>query len=134
MTRMSHLRLFSSWTRCDSSMDVQGDYDPCDASGFIRINAVRQASARPAQNASINEVFPVIVMFSALSPQTERTPPPAGFVQGKKIKEDDTDLLPYRDPSSSLALGAEQQYEQIQQMFFRPASFSLTEILHLYCK
>ncbi|XP_061732340.1 argininosuccinate synthase [Nerophis ophidion] len=23
------------------SMDVQGDYDPCDASGFIRINAVR---------------------------------------------------------------------------------------------
>lgn len=27
-----------------SSMDVQGDYDPCDASGFIRINAVRLAS------------------------------------------------------------------------------------------
>lgn len=26
-----------------SSMDVQGDYDPCDASGFIRINAVRLA-------------------------------------------------------------------------------------------
>uniref|UniRef100_A0A3Q2G000 Argininosuccinate synthase n=1 Tax=Cyprinodon variegatus TaxID=28743 RepID=A0A3Q2G000_CYPVA len=25
------------------SMDVQGDYDPCDASGFIRINAVRLA-------------------------------------------------------------------------------------------
>ena len=23
------------------SMDVQGDYDPCDASGFIKINAVR---------------------------------------------------------------------------------------------
>uniref|UniRef100_A0A665WEP6 Argininosuccinate synthase n=1 Tax=Echeneis naucrates TaxID=173247 RepID=A0A665WEP6_ECHNA len=23
------------------SMDVQGDYDPCDASGFIRVNAVR---------------------------------------------------------------------------------------------
>ncbi|KAK5879056.1 hypothetical protein CesoFtcFv8_024401 [Champsocephalus esox] len=22
-------------------MDVQGDYDPCDASGFIKINAVR---------------------------------------------------------------------------------------------
>lgn len=27
------------------SMDVQGDYDPCDASGFIRINAVRLAFA-----------------------------------------------------------------------------------------
>uniref|UniRef100_A0AAQ5Z7I4 Argininosuccinate synthase n=1 Tax=Amphiprion ocellaris TaxID=80972 RepID=A0AAQ5Z7I4_AMPOC len=26
------------------SMDVQGDYDPCDASGFIRINAVRLAA------------------------------------------------------------------------------------------
>uniref|UniRef100_A0A3B5ACH4 argininosuccinate synthase n=1 Tax=Stegastes partitus TaxID=144197 RepID=A0A3B5ACH4_9TELE len=26
------------------SMDVQGDYDPCDASGFIRINAVRLAT------------------------------------------------------------------------------------------
>lgn len=23
------------------SMDKQGDYEPCDASGFIRINAVR---------------------------------------------------------------------------------------------
>lgn len=38
-------RLFSvDSTACfltHSSMDVQGDYDPCDASGFIRINAVR---------------------------------------------------------------------------------------------
>lgn len=32
---------------CLSSMDVQGDYDPCDASGFIRINAVRWAHDPP---------------------------------------------------------------------------------------
>uniref|UniRef100_A0A673ZEK5 Argininosuccinate synthase n=1 Tax=Salmo trutta TaxID=8032 RepID=A0A673ZEK5_SALTR len=28
------------------SMDVQGDYDPCDASGFIKINAVRPIGGR----------------------------------------------------------------------------------------
>lgn len=32
---------------CGCSMDVQGDYDPCDASGFIRINAVRSDSPHP---------------------------------------------------------------------------------------
>lgn len=32
------------------SMDVQGDYDPCDASGFIRINAVRLAFALKPKN------------------------------------------------------------------------------------
>lgn len=37
----------SVFTSCASSMDVQGDYDPCDASGFIRINAVRSATAEP---------------------------------------------------------------------------------------
>ncbi|KAJ8346791.1 hypothetical protein SKAU_G00281920 [Synaphobranchus kaupii] len=38
------------------SMDVQGDYDPCDASGFIKVNAVRlkeyhrlQGDAQPKQ-------------------------------------------------------------------------------------
>lgn len=52
MTRMSDLRLFS-----DSSMDVQGDYDPCDASGFIRINAVRLASPPPAQGSLPTQLF-----------------------------------------------------------------------------
>lgn len=32
------------------SMDVQGDYDPCDASGFIRINAVRLAFTLKSKN------------------------------------------------------------------------------------
>lgn len=45
VARMSHLRL----SCCPSSMDVQGDYDPCDASGFIRINAVRLASFQPQE-------------------------------------------------------------------------------------
>lgn len=41
---MSHLAFFSRPWLCRCSMDVQGDYDPCDASGFIRINAVRSDS------------------------------------------------------------------------------------------
>lgn len=56
-TRVSHLRLFSSSTRRDSSMDVQGDYDPCDASGFIRINAVRSASPQAVQNSLSIKLF-----------------------------------------------------------------------------
>uniref|UniRef100_A0A671M0Q2 Argininosuccinate synthase n=1 Tax=Sinocyclocheilus anshuiensis TaxID=1608454 RepID=A0A671M0Q2_9TELE len=34
------------------SMDVQGDYDPCDASGFIRINAVRLREHNRLQGAA----------------------------------------------------------------------------------
>lgn len=34
------------------SMDVQGDYDPCDASGFIKINAVRLREYRRLQGFS----------------------------------------------------------------------------------
>lgn len=34
------------------SMDVQGDYDPCDASGFIRINAVRLREHHRLQGSS----------------------------------------------------------------------------------
>lgn len=69
---------------CDSSMDVQGDYDPCDASGFIRINAVRLASLRPVRSSLLIKLFLNSRVFSS-SPQAERTPPPAGFVQHKKL-------------------------------------------------
>lgn len=37
------------------SMDVQGDYDPCDASGFIRINAVRLREHHRLQGLSSTE-------------------------------------------------------------------------------
>ncbi|KAL6096839.1 ass1 [Pungitius sinensis] len=37
------------------SMDVQGDYDPCDASGFIRINAVRLREHHRLQGLSDNK-------------------------------------------------------------------------------
>ncbi|XP_043952128.1 argininosuccinate synthase [Gambusia affinis] len=37
------------------SMDVQGDYDPCDASGFIRINAVRLREHHRLQGFSGNK-------------------------------------------------------------------------------
>lgn len=82
--RTSHLCLLSSPTPCDSSMDVQGDYDPCDASGFIRINAVRLASLRPVRSSLSIKAFPNSRVFSS-SPQAERTPPPAGFVQHKRL-------------------------------------------------
>lgn len=38
------------------SMDVQGDYDPCDASGFIKINAVRLREHHRLQGASTGKV------------------------------------------------------------------------------
>nr|XP_040054073.1 argininosuccinate synthase [Gasterosteus aculeatus aculeatus] len=37
------------------SMDVQGDYDPCDASGFIRINAVRLREHHRLQSLADNK-------------------------------------------------------------------------------
>lgn len=37
------------------SMDVQGDYDPCDASGFIKINAVRLREHNRLQGAALSK-------------------------------------------------------------------------------
>lgn len=37
------------------SMDVQGDYDPCDASGFIKINAVRLREHHRLQSAAATQ-------------------------------------------------------------------------------
>lgn len=94
VTRMSHLRLFSSWTRCDSSMDVQGDYDPCDASGFIRINAVRLASPQPVQNSLSIKLFQSLSYFLLFSTGWENTTA-CRVCPTQRIKEDDTNLLPY---------------------------------------
>lgn len=104
VTRMSHLRLFfSSLTRCDSSMDVQGDYDPCDASGFIRINAVRLASPQPVQNSLSIKLFQWLSYFLLFSTGWENTTA-CRVCPKQRIKEDDTNLLPYRDLSASISI------------------------------
>lgn len=96
--RMSHLRLFSSSTRWDASMDVQGDYDPCDASGFIRINAVRLANPplQPVHNSLSIKLFPSY--FLLFSTDWESTTA-CRVCPKQKIKEDSTNLLPYCDLS-----------------------------------
>uniref|UniRef100_A0A8P4GAS4 Argininosuccinate synthase n=1 Tax=Dicentrarchus labrax TaxID=13489 RepID=A0A8P4GAS4_DICLA len=72
------------------SMDVQGDYDPCDASGFIRINAVRLASRIIIPNIVISnsctKVLKVTILFPPCSPpQVKGTPSFAGFVQHQAV-------------------------------------------------
>lgn len=95
---------FDDWVSVDlffhfsfhSSMDVQGDYDPCDASGFIRINAVRlepfadKMCLDKRVNISVLYIFTYsthLLFFSpsCSSPQVEGTPSPAGFLQHQKV-------------------------------------------------
>lgn len=87
VSRMSHLRLFSSSTHYDSSMDVQGDYDPCDASGFIRINAVRLVSPQPVQNSLSMNLFQSLSYFLLFSTDWENTTA-CRVCPTQKIKED----------------------------------------------
>lgn len=103
VARMSHLRLFSSLARCDSSMDVQGDYDPCDASGFIRINAVRLASPQPVQNSLSIKLFQSLSYFLLFSTGWENTTA-CRVCPTQRNKEDDTNLLPYCDLSASISI------------------------------
>lgn len=103
VARTSHLQLFSSWTRCDSSMDVQGDYDPCDASGFIRINAVRLVSPQPVQESLSIKLFQPTSYFLLFSTDWENTTV-CRACPTQKVKDYDTNQRPYCDLSASLSI------------------------------
>lgn len=87
-------------TSFHSSMDVQGDYDPCDASGFIRINAVRLVHIEYQQlyetelsvkrglihmRSPHTQTFNLILFPSCFPPQVKGTPPFAGFLQHQGV-------------------------------------------------
>ena len=69
-------------------MDVQGDYDPVDAAGFIKVNALRylsttrnienQYNGRNNIEIKVYLWFMVVSVLTIIYKQVERIPPPDG--------------------------------------------------------